>query len=653
LKISYVSIRNFRSIKDIEITPFDICAFIGQNNAGKSNILHAIDLFFNPSVQKITRESFYSDKPNLGDPTEPIEITIHFARLNEWERAYFADYVDGEALKVKRRILWNGGDAKIEHVGIGSCPSVEWLRTDVVKGERIESWWEKKEKLTVDGLDFIPYLPSHKPGVGEWKEAIAKFLSDHKGEIAMQEVERPNISGYDNVLKGGLPHCVLVHAVSDILDNIKVTKTGPFGQLINYVLESIPQEKKTLLEGSLENFRKLLVKREDSDERFDEIKKLEQRMNELLKPLTNCALEIRPTIPSLDEVFGAVDMFANDGLNTPIAAKGHGLQRYVIFTILRAYVEFRREGAAGRPKDRTMLLLIEEPELYLHPQAQRALIQLLRVIASTKDQVMYSTHSSLFIDMKNFEEICLVKRNQLAMGFMTQVTALSAQAMVDDLKTRCPETNPTPQSIKERYSHVYNPSRNEGFFADKIVIVEGQTEEYALPLYADALGFDFDRDNVSVVGAGGKGIIDRLYRIFNEFRIPCYIVFDGDRNNHDPDVKKQTRFLMRLMKQQDTVPDRTIFHTQFTVFANRWEDEIAACVPNYGELVRKAREELGLEENSGKPLISRYIALDLVAKGVEEGDPAKYVPPFIMKICDRIRQLQWSGTILVQPSSAS
>lgn len=651
MKIEYVHICGFKSVKDLEIRPTGICALIGQNNAGKSNILHAVDLFFNPSVKKIRRESFYCDKPRPEEPTEPIEITMHMTELNDWEKKYFTSYVDGETLKVKRRILWNDGDPKIEHVGIGFCPSVEWLRTDLVNSDMIDSWWQKKEQLTVNGLDFKSYLSSHKPGVGEWKLAITKFLSDHKDEIPLQELERPNISGFENVLKGGLPHCVMVHAVSDVLDNIKVTKTSPFGELISHVLESMPLEKRSQLEGSLGNFRKLLVKSDDVDERFEEIKKLEERMNELLRPLAKCSLEIRPTIPSLDEVFGAVDVLANDGLLTSIATKGHGLQRYVIFTILRAYVEFRRAGAKGRPKERSMLLLIEEPELYLHPQAQRALTQLLRSIGAVRDQVMYSTHSSLFIDMKSFDEICLIKRKQLATGLMTNLTALSAQAMVNDLKTRFPSTNPTTESITERYSHVYDPTRNEGFFADKIILVEGRTEEYALPLYAEALGFDFDKDNVSVVECGGKGTIDRLYRVFNEFGIPCYIVFDGDKNSSEPNVRDTTRFLMSLLKGEDIVPDNTMIDAKYTVFATKWEDEIKACAIGYDELVSKARKELGLADNSGKPLISRYVALKLIAKGRAEDDPGKYVPSFIAKICGNVKQLQWSGTILASSTS--
>jgi putative ATP-dependent endonuclease of OLD family len=650
LKITYIHICGFRSVKDIEIRPTDICTLIGQNNAGKSNILHALDMFFNFSTDKINQESFFSDKPNLGEPSAPIEITVHFSQLNAWERKYFTGYVDGETLKVKRKVTWKGGDLEVEHIGIGLYPTEEWLRSDLVNGENIESWWEKKEQLMVNGLDFKSYLPSHKPGVGEWREAVTRFLEEHSTEIPMQTVERPNVRGYENVLKGGLPHCILIHGVSDIQANIKVTKTGPFGQLINYVLESTPEQQKNKLEAGLEILKRFLVKREESDERFEELKKFEQRMNDLLKPLANCALEIRPTIPSLGDLFRTVDLFANDGIITSIAAKGHGLQRQVIFTILRAYVEFRRAGAEGRPKERSMLLLIEEPELYLHPQAQRALMQLLRSIGAARDQVMYSTHSSLFIDMQNFDEIRLIKRKKLAPGPMTQLTALSAQALVDDLKRRWPDTNPTIESIKERYSHVYNPARNEGFFADRIILVEGQTEEYALPLYADALGFDFDKENISIVECGGKGVIDRLYRVFNEFGIPCYIVFDGDKNNPDSEVKNQTRFLMNLLKQQDIVPDNTIIDQSFTVFATNWDDEIRACVPNYDELVHKARKEFGLAENSGKPLISRYIALNLIAKGRADGEPVKYVPPFIAKICGNVKQLQWNGTILESPS---
>ncbi len=54
---------------------------------------------------------------------------------------------------------------------------------------------------------------------------------------------------------------------------------------------------------------------------------------------------------------------------------------------------------------------IEEPEMYLHPQAQRYFYHLLCEMAQNKQcQVIYSTHSPIFADVNRFEALRLVRR---------------------------------------------------------------------------------------------------------------------------------------------------------------------------------------------------------------------------------------------------
>ena len=70
---------------------------------------------------------------------------------------------------------------------------------------------------------------------------------------------------------------------------------------------------------------------------------------------------------------------------------------------------------------------------------------------------------------------------------------------------------------------------NEGFFAKKIILVEGQSETLLLPYFFDLVGFDFVKECISIVRCGSKSEIDRFYRLYSEFGIPCYVVFDGDK----------------------------------------------------------------------------------------------------------------------------
>ena len=102
------------------------------------------------------------------------------------------------------------------------------------------------------------------------------------------------------------------------------------------------------------------------------------------------------------------------------------------------------------------------------------------------------------------------------------------EAMIDDLKARR-GVKATSDSMRQLYSHAYHPNRSEGFFAKSIILVEGATEQYSLPIYAEAVGHPFDSLNISVVDSGGKGTMDRLYRIFNELGIPCFMLFDYDK----------------------------------------------------------------------------------------------------------------------------
>jgi len=59
MRISKVEIESFKTIESLSFELERIAVLIGENNAGKSNILRAIDLFFEDSVRGISEEYFY------------------------------------------------------------------------------------------------------------------------------------------------------------------------------------------------------------------------------------------------------------------------------------------------------------------------------------------------------------------------------------------------------------------------------------------------------------------------------------------------------------------------------------------------------------------------------------------------------------------
>jgi len=640
MKMQKIEIKNYRSLHNTTIYPKDILALVGRNNSGKSNVIKALELFFEASARLVNYECSYNHNTE-----EPIEILITFGQLSNWEKGQFEPWMDEDKLVVGRQVVCTGTDSyTINNLSVTKIPESEWLREDIITGEKVAEWWSKKDELKINGLDFALELGTSKPGVGKWKEATKKFLDEHGDKIPWKRERRENPKGYPGVLKGALPEFIYVPAVRDISEEAKVTKTNPFGQLINSVLEKISGEQKDIVSKQLKEIEKRL-NRIGGEDRIAEIRDIETRLNKLMSELMECDIEIEMAMPELREVFGGVKIYADDGIRTAIGTKGHGLQRSMIFTILRAYAELAHvQKAENKAQERTTIFAIEEPELYLHPQSQRTLMSVFQKIASGRDQIIYSTHSSLFVDISYFDQICIMRRERKDKDYKSYPTQLSMSIMLEDLKVR-KRVDGTEEGIREQYSNAFNPTINEGFFADKVVILEGPSEQYALPVYADALGYNLDRNNISAVHSNGKGQMDRLLRVFNGFEIPTYLWFDGDKNNKNKDVKDKTLDLLKLIGDPvDKIEDVTTkVSDRYSVLEYNLEETLKLEIENYEALSQEAKATLG---PIGMPLLHRFIATRLKQK-IENGDtPDKTLPKTVIKIIDAIKRLSYTGSVL-------
>jgi predicted ATP-dependent endonuclease of OLD family len=157
------------------------------------------------------------------------------------------------------------------------------------------------------------------------------------------------------------------------------------------------------------------------------------------------------------------------------------------------------------------ILLIEEPELLLTPQAQRYLYRLLRRFAESGNQVLYSTRSPAFVDAAHHNEIV---RLGLRRG-RRSLRRTSPQALTD------------PERV--RLAAGFDHERSEMFFAETVVLVEGQTERLSLPFIFGALGHDPDAEGIAIVEVGGKSNLPLAARLLRQLEIPFVVVFDADR----------------------------------------------------------------------------------------------------------------------------
>jgi hypothetical protein len=158
---------------------------------------------------------------------------------------------------------------------------------------------------------------------------------------------------------------------------------------------------------------------------------------------------------------------------------------------------------------RGLVLLIEEPELYLRPQAQRYLYRLLRQFADGGNQVIYSTHSPSFLNVARLEELALVQRQP-------------------DSGTTVVQPQPITPDDDFRVLTEFDADRSELFLARAALLVEGQTEKLAFPFVFDALGHDVDREGISIIACSGKSNIPLFARVCQATGVPFVAVYDRD-----------------------------------------------------------------------------------------------------------------------------
>ncbi|WP_137744649.1 ATP-dependent nuclease [Robertmurraya siralis] len=189
----------------------------------------------------------------------------------------------------------------------------------------------------------------------------------------------------------------------------------------------------------------------------------------------------------------------------PLANQGTGLQRMSLIYLIQNMIEKKLMGESDNK-----LLLIDEPEAFLHPEAVRALSRSLYKIGE-KMPLMISTHSPILIDLSENHTSIQVFR----VGEKEAIQLYrSEREKFDDDDIR------NMKILNYVDSYV-----NEFFFADRIIIVEGDTEYIAFKHLAKT-----KNENVHIIRARGKATICTLMKILNQFNSSYDVLHDVD--NH-------------------------------------------------------------------------------------------------------------------------
>ncbi len=163
-----------------------------------------------------------------------------------------------------------------------------------------------------------------------------------------------------------------------------------------------------------------------------------------------------------------------------------------------------------------VVFAIEEPELFLAPQAHRYLRRLIQRLAESGNQVFFTTHAPGLLSVAALDEVNLVARDELGVTTVERLRSIDAD---DAFRVLCE----------------FDAERSELFLSRAVILVEGMTEKIILPFVFQALGRDPDREQISIVECGGKSNLPLFIEICRRARVPCVVVHDSDlRPGRDP-----------------------------------------------------------------------------------------------------------------------
>lgn len=516
-----LSVENFRGLKEITIPLSRLGCLIGENNSGKSSVLQAILLLMPSSTRRPRPEEFY----DLGRPIR-VELLVEgvgeedLARIkNEKHRADFASVVENGTVRLVRSFV-PGESGRSQLLISQRVPRDErWHEdtlADLVRGKRGSDLREAAVTLLPELDGMLDARPTQTAVKAARSQAIAA-LPEEELELG----DRPLPTGIDAAIKDFLPEPIYVEAVKDVSDEVKTSDSATFGKLIGILMAEIEDQ----LGNVEEQFREIQSKLSrvvgedgvETDNRIDRVKDIESTIAGFVRQsFPGVELKIHVPVPKVRSLINSAEILADDGHTGPIVSKGDGLKRAVTFAILRAYAELRTINPDGQTPHPGYWLLFEEPELYLHPHAQRQLFAALRAFAEIHS-VMVTTHSPLFFEADATET--LLKMRKIP-------SAADAAPVAEVLPVRLTDN----LAAKTAFQIVCHENNSIGFFAKRVVLVEGDSDAVILPMLAKLLNSKWDaaERNIAFARVQGKSNIQNYRTFFANFHIPVSVVCDLD-----------------------------------------------------------------------------------------------------------------------------
>lgn len=510
LYISRVSIKNYRNFKDIDVNLDHKQVIIGENNVGKTNFLRALQLVLDPSFSDEDRyleESDFFD--GLEDPMvnkEVVEIKIYISNyegnkniLAQLSDATIRDDNEEKLLITYRYFPFERDNGEIEYQYI------------IFKGldENNSFTYEDRRYLNIKVIKALRDVE------GEMKNSktspVTKLLKYYS-------IDKNDMDRIAEKFKDGGLDVVDLDEIVDLSNNINNRFSSILGINNDFIvsLRAMEIDPNKLINS----LRVYLSNRNISD--------ISLGLNNILYISLVLLLLRDNTIPSYLKKDKYEDYLLIEGGDILVGAyeensKGnYFLKKNLNKELLEALYIFMDTNESI--SEGVTILAIEEPEAHLHPTYQRLIYK--DVIRESDNSVLLTTHSTHITSIAPIKSIVHLHSN---MEGWTSVSAtkdldLSDEELLD----------------LQRYVDV---KRGEIYLGRGVILVEGITEEYLLPRFAEQMDCPLDEKGIIVCNISSTNFKPYV-KLLEKLNIPYVVITDGDfyYNNVDIEGKITKKF---------------------------------------------------------------------------------------------------------------
>jgi energy-coupling factor transporter ATP-binding protein EcfA2 len=547
MKLEAVHIQSFRSIQDVTLENcggFNV--IVGKNNAGKSNILLSINAFFkclnkgepiilNPPIGKsIDRHA------NLLE--EPIKISLLF-QLSLVERDNLVQDIVSESPQVKNAIDGIDPDLRLAvTLEINTSPrAFAYIQKMVLCKSGFPTSQEKIVRTILEiNIEAAKELVDKAKRVQELEdevEQIQQIASDIFSRMDEDDWKRVKSQSFSpRLLFSLLPSRVVRNlSSSSLLSRIQALiesseSTGAFQEAASSMRDSMKKEAASLQlepirhridsfsgqETSVPVYALNLIKRVGQmhvlylTERREQIGKREAAQLLDLKVTRGGPEKLRAIQETVSALLGVeIDAFRAGTVSLTeepeaeldvdqflVQVNGAGIRE-----ALRLILDYE----LNRPK----VLLVEEPEIHLHPALETSMMRYLKAIGQDC-QIFITTHSTNFLDTAEMRNVYLASRNG-----STSVQLINVEEAEQSI----------PRELGIRLSSL--------FMFDRLVFIEGPTDEDVIREWASIYKINIAQASVGFVPMGGVRNLahfttEATINFLSKRRVTMFFILDRD-----------------------------------------------------------------------------------------------------------------------------